>query len=89
LATADAADVQRTVAGAMIRLCSPFVRVNATIPAFLMPNTDVILVVDDQREAREMLTEYLAFCGFVVQSAADGLEAVDLAVRVHPRVSLA
>jgi two-component system cell cycle response regulator DivK len=47
-----------------------------------------VLVVDDDRDAREMLSEYLAFCGFVVYRAQDGSEAIDVAVRVRPRVVL-
>jgi two-component system, cell cycle response regulator DivK len=53
-----------------------------------MPIADAVLVVDDQRDAREMLSEYLAFSGFNVHSAQDGLEAIELAVRVRPRVIL-
>ena len=47
-----------------------------------------VLVVDDDQDAREMLSEYLAFCGFVVHRAQDGSEAIELAVRVRPRVVL-
>lgn len=49
---------------------------------------DSVLVVEDQCDAREMLTQYLGFCGFVVYEAADGLEAIDVATRVHPPVIL-
>lgn len=47
-----------------------------------------MLIVDDQRDAREMLAEYLAFCGFTVQQARDGFEAIETAVRVHPGLIL-
>jgi CheY-like chemotaxis protein len=47
-----------------------------------------ILIVDDQRDAREMLAEYLAFCGFVVHKARDGVEAIAMALRLYPRVIL-
>jgi CheY-like chemotaxis protein len=47
-----------------------------------------ILVVDDQRDARDMVAEYLSFRGFTVETATDGLEALDLAVRVHPAIIL-
>jgi len=47
-----------------------------------------ILIVDDDRDAREMLSEYLAFCGFVVHQAQDGQEAIDVALREHPRIVL-
>jgi CheY-like chemotaxis protein len=53
-----------------------------------MAIADAVLVVDDQEDAREMLTEYLAFSGFTVHSAQDGFEAIELAVRVRPRVIL-
>jgi CheY-like chemotaxis protein len=47
-----------------------------------------IVVVDDDRDAREMLSEYLAFCGFAVHQAQDGREAIDVAERVRPAVVL-
>ena len=47
-----------------------------------------ILVVDDTRDSREMLTEYLMFCGFDVHQAEDGLEAIDTALRIHPPLIL-
>jgi len=47
-----------------------------------------VLVVEDQRDAREMLTEYLEMCGFVVHCAADGLEAIAAAMRLHPPIIL-
>jgi two-component system cell cycle response regulator DivK len=47
-----------------------------------------IVVVDDDRDAREMLSEYLAFCGFAVHQAQDGREAIDVAERVRPAVML-
>jgi two-component system, cell cycle response regulator DivK len=50
--------------------------------------SEAILVVDDQRDARKMLAEYLAFCGFSVHQAQDGLDALDVARRVCPRMIL-
>jgi CheY-like chemotaxis protein len=47
-----------------------------------------VVVVDDDRDAREMLSEYLAFCGFAVHQAQDGREAIDVAERVRPGVML-
>ena len=47
-----------------------------------------IVVVDDDRDAREMLAEYLSFCGFAVHKAQDGREAIDVAERVRPAVML-
>ncbi len=53
-----------------------------------MSNADSVLIVEDQQDARDMLFEYLAFCGFVVHKAQDGLEALDLAFCVRPRLIL-
>lgn len=47
-----------------------------------------VLIVDDNRDTREMLTAYLSNCGFVVDSAANGFEAIDFAVHLHPSVIL-
>ncbi len=47
-----------------------------------------VLVVDDQRDARDMLTEYLTQCGYVVHTAVDGLDAIDVARHVHPSIIL-
>ena len=47
-----------------------------------------VLVVEDQRDTREMLTEYLEYCGFVVHGAADGFEAISVAMSVHPPIIL-
>ena len=35
-----------------------------------------------------MMTLYLEFCGYVVHAASDGLDAIDMAMRVHPRIIL-
>jgi two-component system cell cycle response regulator DivK len=43
-----------------------------------------VLVVDDNRDGREMLSEYLSSSGFVVDTAVDGCEAVEMALRLHP-----
>jgi len=53
-----------------------------------MTNHISVLVVEDQHDAREMLAEYLAFCGFAVHEAQDGFEAFDVAVRKRPDVVL-
>ena len=47
-----------------------------------------ILVVDDHREAAELLAEYLTDEGFEVQRAADGEGALLLAVSFAPQVVL-
>jgi two-component system, cell cycle response regulator DivK len=49
---------------------------------------DSILIVDDHRDSREMLAEYLTRCGFAVLEAADGIEAIEIATRLHPSVIL-
>jgi two-component system, cell cycle response regulator DivK len=61
--------------------------------AFMPPHSDrrakqSVLVVDDQPDAREMLAEYLSSCGFVVHTATDGLDAIDVALRVDPSIIL-
>jgi len=47
-----------------------------------------VLVVDDQPDAREMLTEFLSSCGFLVHTATDGFDAIGVALRVHPSIIL-
>jgi two-component system cell cycle response regulator DivK len=47
-----------------------------------------VLVVDDYRDARDMLAEYLSSRGFVVHTAADGLEAINVAVHFLPSIIL-
>ena len=55
---------------------------------YRMPNAPCVLVVEDQHDAREMLAEYLRFCGFAVHGAEDGLQAIAIAIRERPRVIL-
>lgn len=47
-----------------------------------------ILVVDDQRDGRDMLTDYLTQCGYEVHTAVDGLDAIDAALRIRPSLIL-
>src|SRR5262245_51558087 len=47
-----------------------------------------VLVVDDYLDGREMVAEYLAFRGFVVCEASDGIEALELARRLQPEIVL-
>jgi len=47
-----------------------------------------ILVVDDYPDGREMVAEYLAFCGFQVTEAGDGQQAIDLATNWRPDIIL-
>jgi CheY-like chemotaxis protein len=58
------------------------------LPALSARSPNSVLVVEDDRDALEMLTLYLEFCGYVVHSAADGIGAVEMAVRLHPRIIL-
>jgi len=47
-----------------------------------------VLVVDDDPDNRDVLAEYLTFCGFRVASARSGTEALSLALEIRPRVVL-
>jgi DNA-binding response OmpR family regulator len=47
-----------------------------------------ILVVDDERDILETLDYSLALRGFAVETAADGLEALEVAKRMRPDVML-
>src|SRR5215475_11886731 len=47
-----------------------------------------VLVVDDYLDGREMVAEYLAFRGFTVCEASDGIEALELARRIQPEIVL-
>jgi len=46
----------------------------------------LVLIVDDSPDARALYREYLEFCGFEVDTAADGHEAVEKAARGCPAV---
>jgi CheY-like chemotaxis protein len=48
----------------------------------------LVLVVDDYQDAREMCCEYLTYCGFRVAEARNGQEAVEKAVELLPDVIL-
>ena len=52
------------------------------------PDKARVLVVDDYRDAREMYTEYLEYCGFEVTEAANGMEALQRAVDLQPDIIL-
>lgn len=47
-----------------------------------------VLVVDDFDDAREMYAEYLEFAGFQVETARNGLEAVEKAQEASPDIIL-
>ncbi len=48
----------------------------------------LVLVVDDFDDAREMYTEYLEFCGYRVEAARNGVEAIERAQTSRPDVIL-
>ena len=51
-------------------------------------DTPLVLVVDDYEDARRMYGTYLSFCGFHVEFAGDGLEAVAKAQELLPDLVL-
>jgi len=53
-----------------------------------MPATASVLVVDDNRDNRDLLAEYLTFIGCTVQTVATGAEAITVAEAVRPHVVL-
>jgi two-component system cell cycle response regulator DivK len=57
-------------------------------PVLEGPSQHSVLIVEDDREAREMMALFLAFCGYAVHVAADGFEAIDIAVRFRPAIIL-
>lgn len=48
----------------------------------------LILVVEDFADAREMYRDYLEYCGFRVDTAADGREAIEKTRRILPDLVL-
>jgi CheY-like chemotaxis protein len=53
-----------------------------------IPSSPLVLVVDDDQNAREGLTEFLVGSGFRVSEAADGPEALRKAIRRRPDIVL-
>lgn len=51
-------------------------------------HTPLILVVEDYDDAREMYVEYLTFTGFKVESATNGVEALEMTQRLMPDLVL-
>ena len=47
-----------------------------------------VLVVDDHPDVRDMMVAFLTLRGFIVDSAADGSQAVELVRTVHPDIVL-
>src|SRR5690349_8904957 len=50
------------------------------------PGCDVVLVVEDHDDARELVAHILRSAGFLVRTAANGLEGVIAAHEMHPHV---
>lgn len=48
----------------------------------------LVLVVEDYQDAREMYAAYLAFSGFRVAEATNGLEAIDKTLELMPDIIL-
>jgi CheY-like chemotaxis protein len=48
----------------------------------------LVLVVEDYQDAREMYAAYLQFSGFEVAEAANGVEAVEMATELVPDIVL-
>lgn len=48
----------------------------------------LVLLVDDNADARDMYAEYFEYCGTPIVLAKDGFEAVDRALAVRPDVIL-
>jgi CheY-like chemotaxis protein len=48
----------------------------------------LVLVVEDYRDAREMYAEYLRFSGFRVEEASNGVEALEKASELLPDIIL-
>jgi CheY-like chemotaxis protein len=44
----------------------------------------VILIAEDFEDARDLYKDYLEFSGFTVETARNGLEAIDLATSLQP-----
>ena len=58
----------------------------ASTPTPLARRAGLVLIADDTRDARELYGLYLSHVGFAVHLVADGLEAVDAAMKLKPDV---
>ncbi len=52
------------------------------------PRPLLILLAEDFEDARELYREYLEFSGFAVKTAANGRDAIDLAIELQPDLIL-
>lgn len=48
----------------------------------------LILLVEDFEDARELYRDYLEFSGFAVKTAANGRDAIDMAITLQPDLIL-
>jgi CheY-like chemotaxis protein len=48
----------------------------------------LVLIADDNEDARDMYGAYLSYAGFRVATAIDGADAIEIARREHPAVIL-
>src|SRR5262245_36766832 len=55
-------------------------------PSSHLSDPPVALLVDRDRDTRDMYTEYLSFHGYAVDQAADGREGLAKALAHHPNV---
>ena len=52
------------------------------------PRPLLILLAEDFEDARELYRDYLEFSGFAVKTAANGRDAIDLAIELQPDLIL-
>jgi two-component system cell cycle response regulator DivK len=58
------------------------------LPVLIGPTEHSVLIVDDEHDVRDMMTLFLVCCGYAVHLAADGVEAIDVAVHFRPAIIL-
>jgi two-component system, cell cycle sensor histidine kinase and response regulator CckA len=59
------------------------------VPADIIQNANVILLVDDEEPIRRMTSRMLARMGFSILEAVDGIEAVEVFEKYNPKIRLA
>ena len=69
-------------------LCSKIASLTRTCRRSVPFARELVLVVDDFQDAREMYAEYLEYAGYRVATAANGAEAVEKALRERPNAIL-
>ena len=53
-----------------------------------MPNSSLVLLIEDFDDAREMYSAYLQFSGYRVAEATDGIEAIEKTLELLPDIIL-